>query len=303
MEPVLLLAGVLVSQLPTAASAPGKVYLIIDSLTTGDITTGGGSKITLAYSKAGAWLVLGGEGLATPTAAPAFTGVPTAPTASVDTNTTQLATTAFVTGQAYAKLAGPTFTGVPAAPTAAAGTNTTQLATTAYVVAAVPNASYRTLLQAAGSHIAAQVAGTYGIPNGNPLAVSGTGTLYPLATINIVAADFPTVNGLAPKLRIRAQLYTNDVAPTGNFTFGLYPITRPTTSGAAGVCIYTLGTVVSGSNGATFTTPAADGLLSAVGADFALPSDGHYVLGVVTTATVATSSHVHVNAVLQMRNA
>ena len=36
-----------------------------------------------------------------------------------------------------APLAGPTFTGVPKAPTAAAGTNTTQLATTAFVKAAV----------------------------------------------------------------------------------------------------------------------------------------------------------------------
>jgi hypothetical protein len=65
----------------------------------------------------------------------AFTGVVTGPTAAVDTNTTQLATTAFVIGQAYAKLASPTFTGTPAAPTASPGTNTTQLATTAFVAA------------------------------------------------------------------------------------------------------------------------------------------------------------------------
>jgi hypothetical protein len=38
-----------------------------------------------------------------------------------------------------ADLAGPTFTGVPAAPTAAAGTNTTQVATTAFVKTAVDN--------------------------------------------------------------------------------------------------------------------------------------------------------------------
>jgi hypothetical protein len=37
----------------------------------------------------------------------------------------------------YARLASPTFTGTPAAPTAAAGTNTTQVATTAYVVAEI----------------------------------------------------------------------------------------------------------------------------------------------------------------------
>ncbi|NBU29972.1 MAG: hypothetical protein EBS41_00420 [Actinobacteria bacterium] len=103
-----------------------------------------------------------------PLADPAFTGTPTAPTATVDANTTQIATTAYVIGQANstagtiamngtqaagtsvkfaradhvhpsdtsrAPLASPTFTGVPAAPTAAVDTNTTQLATTAYVIA------------------------------------------------------------------------------------------------------------------------------------------------------------------------
>lgn len=166
------------------------------------------------------------------------------------------------------------------------------------------NAHYRTILESAGSHIAGRVAGTYGMAMGDPIAISGTGTLYPLNTIYIAAADYPTVNGLAAKLRIRAQLFTNDVAPTGNFTIGLYPITRPATSGGAGLCIYTLGAVVAGSNGATFTAPLADLLPPAVaGADFNLPADGHYVLGVVTTATVATSSLVHVVAKLLMRNA
>lgn len=67
-------------------------------------------------------------------ASPTFTGTPAAPTAAVDTNTTQIATTAYVVGQGYAKLASPTLTGTPAAPTAAVDTNTTQIATTAYVV-------------------------------------------------------------------------------------------------------------------------------------------------------------------------
>ena len=69
-------------------------------------------------------------------ASPTFTGVPTAPTAASATNTTQLATTAFV----QAQKASPTFTGVPTAPTAAAGTNTLQLATTAHVFAERNNA-------------------------------------------------------------------------------------------------------------------------------------------------------------------
>lgn len=100
-----------------------------------------------------------------PLASPGLTGTPTAPTPAADTNTTQLATTAFVVGQAgsatplingtaavgtslrfarqdhvhptdttRAPLASPTFTGTPAAPTPAADTNTTQVATTAFVI-------------------------------------------------------------------------------------------------------------------------------------------------------------------------
>lgn len=76
-----------------------------------------------------------------PLASPALTGSPTAPTAAVDTNTTQVATTAFVVGQAYAKLASPALTGTPTAPTASSGTNTTQIATTAFVTSAVSGTS------------------------------------------------------------------------------------------------------------------------------------------------------------------
>ena len=202
-----------------------------------------------------------------------------------------------------ANLASPALTGVPTAPTAAAGTNTTQIATTAFAKAMDNNAAYSTLLHVSASHTAAKIAGTYALGYGGVAAVGGTGTLYPLGVIQIVGADWPTINGVTTKLRIRAQLYTNDVAPTGNFTFGLYPITRPATSGGAGLCIFTLGTVVAGSNGASFATPAADLLGSAVGADFALPADGPYVIAVVTTATVAASAHVHLHAQLQMRNA
>jgi hypothetical protein len=90
-------------------------------------------------------------------ASPTFTGTPVAPTAIASTNTTQLATTAFVMTQistgfvnsvagqsgvvtlanlttgGVAILASPAFTGTPTAPTASVGTNTTQLATTAFV--------------------------------------------------------------------------------------------------------------------------------------------------------------------------
>lgn len=163
--------------------------------------------------------------------------------------------------------------------------------------------SYKTIHHAGGSHIAGRVAGTYFLGYGDALGVTGTGTLYPAAIIYIAAADFPTVNSVAPKLRVRANLLVNDVAPTGNYTIALHPVTRPAASGAAGVLIITVGAAVASSAATIITAPAADSSNTTVGADFALPADGYYVLGVVTTATVAVSSLVHINAFLQQRNA
>ncbi len=82
------------------------------------------------YSSANAWIALATQDyVQAAKISPAFTGVPTAPTATTGTNTTQIATTAFVQN---IKLS-PAFTGVPTAPTATTGTNTTQIATTAFV--------------------------------------------------------------------------------------------------------------------------------------------------------------------------
>lgn len=113
-------------------------------------------------------------------ASPTFTGAPLAPTAALGTNTTQLATTAFVaaaiaaltgtgvvttfntrngavtllaadlTGAGGALLAGPAFTGTPTAPTAAQGNNSTRIATTAYVDAFVPSNIPSTNITATG---------------------------------------------------------------------------------------------------------------------------------------------------------
>lgn len=95
--------------------------------------------------------------LKAPLASPSLTGVPVAPTATAGTNTTQIATTAFVTTglatkaasvhthviadvtdlqtelDAKAPLVSPALTGTPTAPTALAGNSTTQIATTAFV--------------------------------------------------------------------------------------------------------------------------------------------------------------------------
>ena len=61
---------------------------------------------------------------------------------------------------AKASLASPTFTGTPAAPTAASGTNTTQIATTAFVAAAVPDISGKANTSDIGTTIQAYDADT-----------------------------------------------------------------------------------------------------------------------------------------------
>jgi hypothetical protein len=68
-----------------------------------------------------------------PLASPALSGIPTAPTAGATTNTTQIASTAFVQAQKVS----PALTGVPTAPTPPLGSNNTQVATTEFVQLAV----------------------------------------------------------------------------------------------------------------------------------------------------------------------
>jgi hypothetical protein len=192
-------------------------------------------------------------------------------------------------------------TSVTRASTPAAGNNSTEVATTAYVRSNVGMANYRVLFDRTGSHIAARVAGHYAIPQGNPCAITGTGTLYSWGVFYFDPADYPSVDGVTAKLRLRGQLFVNDVAPTGNFIIGMYPVTRPATSGGAGLVIYTLGAVTAVCT--TITAPAADSSNTVTSSDFAMPTAGYYCLGVQTSATVAASSHLHINAQLQMRHA
>jgi hypothetical protein len=128
--------------------------------------------------------------------------------------------------------------------------------------------------------------------------VAGGSLADPLALIYIDNADYTTA-GVENMLRVHATLHANNVAPTGNYTVGLYPITRPASSGGAGVLIYTIGTVVSGST-VTFTTPAADSSNQGNSGDFAIPADGYYALCFVSTATVAASAHIQLTATLQV---
>jgi hypothetical protein len=152
-----------------------------------------------------------------PLASPTFTGVPAAPTAAAGTNTTQLATTAFVTtaDNLKANLASPTFTGVPAAPTAAAGTNTTQLATTAFVTTAVG-----TRAALSGATFTGQIISTRANNTG-----TGSGQIYLNgATGNRI--DFNTNGVAAPTFTTRSAgtkivLYPNIAASSTDFALGI----------------------------------------------------------------------------------
>ena len=163
-------------------------------------------------------------------ASPALSGTPTAPTAATATNTTQLATTAFVhaligglavgvtsfnsrtgaisltandvSAAGGAVLASPAFTGTPTAPTAGVGTSTTQVATTAFVhaaIAALP-AQVATFNGRAGAVTltAADVTGVGGALLASP-ALSGSPTA-PTAAVGTSTTQLATTAFVAAAL-------------------------------------------------------------------------------------------------------
>jgi hypothetical protein len=168
-----------------------------------------------------------------PLASPGLTGTPTAPTAATDTNTTQIATTAFVLGQASvtapgmdgtaavgsstrfaradhihptdtsrAPLASPALTGTPTAPTPANGTNTTQIATTAFV-----RATRLDQLAAPSADIS--------MANRKLTGLAEPTASQDAATKNYVDL---AVQGLAPKASVRAASTANIATLSGPMT-------------------------------------------------------------------------------------
>ena len=127
-------------------------------------------------------------------ASPAFTGVPTAPTAAAGNNSTQLATTAYA--DLKSNIASPTFTGIPAAPTAAALNATTQVSTTAYVDAAD---SVSTINSQSGT--------TYAV-----VATDAGKTIYhPSAATGVITITLPANASIA--IPVGSSLYfDNDIA-------------------------------------------------------------------------------------------
>jgi hypothetical protein len=196
----------------------------------------------------------------------------------------------------------PTFTGTPSAPTASANNNSTQLATTAYVDAShvSKNAQYYVVDHMHGTITAAVTLGTYFMTTAGTAMGTGAASGTPIVGFYLDPADYPTVNGITTKLRISGLVATNNTAPTVSFTFGLYPLTP--LAGGAGQKSWTVGTVVSGSNGGVVTTPSANTNNNAVSSDFSIPAAGVYAIGVALSGTTATNSFQFIKALLQYRN-
>jgi hypothetical protein len=159
--------------------------------------------------------------------------------------------------------------------------------------------TYKDLLERGGASAAAPAAATLVLPD------SGGTTL---AAVPVNLDDFAfyfdpadrTANTRVNKLRVRAQVFTNAVAPATNWTVGLYPIATYGGASGAAATAATLGTVVAGSTVAV-NAPGATSQNQGNSGDFTSPAAGYYVFAVVNSGAAAAGSLVTVRAVLQAR--
>lgn len=110
----------------------------------------------------------------------------------VDASTTDIS--------AKANIASPTFTGTPAAPTATAGTNTTQIATTAFVTTAVPDISGKANTSDIGTTIQAYDADTAKTDTAQTFTAAQRGTISTLTDGATITPDFATANNFTVTL-------------------------------------------------------------------------------------------------------
>ena len=163
------------------------------------------------------------------------------------------------------------------------------------------NSAYKTIYRA-GTYIGLDAtAATYIMGGGTSNVASGADIFgaarYP-TLLPFDDADYVVASKTA-KLQIRVVVACNATAPAITFTVGLYPVT---TGGGADALTMTLGTVVTGSTIAIASPSGATPTRAVTAADFTVPADGTYSLGVVTSGTIANDSVVFVGGVLQTRN-
>lgn len=163
------------------------------------------------------------------------------------------------------------------------------------------NAAYRPIFWAFQNFQPGLAAATYLVSGAGEAAASGADVASRapkfVPYFYFASADYE-VAGKTQKLRLRAQIACNATKPTIKFTAGLYPVT---VAGGATESKFTLGTVVSGSTVA-INEPAASTISQGNSGDFAIPSDGAYVLGVVVSGTVTAGSYPQFSGQLQTRS-
>lgn len=170
-----------------------------------------------------------------------------------------------------------------------------------------PSTTWLKLRDVFGTRLTGNAAGTFLFTSSpNAMIAGGVSSSSMPQLFRYDAADFPAVNGRTTKMRIKGEAHCNEVAPTGNFSFGLYEVTRPGSSaGGSNNIVFNLGSAVTGSTTGTINAPAARSSNAIIGSDFDVSNltDGHYyALCVITTATIATSATVFLRAELHMRN-
>lgn len=148
---------------------------------------------------------------------PTFTGVPSAPTATAGTSTTQIATTAFV-NTSYAPKASPALTGTPTAPTASVGTDTTQLATTAFVQDAVEKAGHVDTTQIADDAVTTAKINPTGVTAGT----YGSSSAIPAITVNaegqVTSATTASVTSRTPVITSETSIWSSSSGYPSSFT-------------------------------------------------------------------------------------
>ena len=159
------------------------------------------------------------------------------------------------------------------------------------------NSAYKHILDDNTFVIAGTVVGTYLFAATGLLSAAEAAAGITMPYLD--PADY-AVAGKTTKYRLRAQVYTNAVAPTATFVVGLFPISA--VAGAEGKVKPTVGTITEGSQ-VTFTTPAKETRSQGNSGDFTAPAAGHFALGVTTsTATTAAKSDEIICVQLQVRN-
>lgn len=139
----------------------------------------------------------------------------------------------------YALLASPTFTGTPAAPTATAGTNTTQIATTAYVQTALTgggNTAKFTTLQATGAITPSSTAGIVGTTTNDSANAGSIGeTLNNSATGVSLTSGSPTNVTSIPLTAGQWDVFgVMVIVPAGGTTVQVFSNSVSTVSGTFG---------------------------------------------------------------------